>query len=94
METLKNTVRSIICSILIASLSIPIVYAFDGIVGGGLAQVGRDLKHLIPEKKETNTAISEEKKQKNGGNSTTPQQPISGSAEKPGTHNKFFTHML
>ena len=59
MKALKNTGKSIICLVLTGSLSISIVYAFDGLLGGGgLAQVSKDLKHLIPEKTETGSALA------------------------------------
>ncbi len=95
MEMLKNTFKSMLCSILIASLSIPIVYAFDGLLGGGgLAQVSRDLQQMIPEKKQTDTALAEVKKQRNDEKSATPPQSIFDASEPTSTHTKFFAHML
>jgi len=56
MEMLRNIVQSVICSVLIASLSIPIVYAFDTLLGGsGLVQVTQDLKHMVPEESQIST---------------------------------------
>jgi hypothetical protein len=99
METLKNIVKSIICSALIASLSIPIVYAFDGLIGGGLAQISQDLKHLVPEKDKTNTAVTEVNNQtsKNNGSTNAPKQAIRQdiSDKKTDAHkNRFFLQIL
>ncbi len=99
METLKNIVKSIACVVLIASISLSIVYAFDGLLGGnGFAQVSKDLKQLIPEKKQTGIALAEVDNQtlKNNHALISQQEIREDIVDKQiGVHkDKFFAQML